>query len=358
MVNLGRVLIADPFWPQKALEGRVREIRPCVACSQGCTDELFSGGRVICLANARAGFEGERNIPRTGSPKRVMVIGAGPAGLEAAYRSAEAGHLVDLYEKSGRIGGQIWIAGTPPHKDELHELIFYYDMMLEKYNVNLHLETEVTEDLIKDIKPDFIIAAEGAEAAVPPIEGMTDDSVISAWEVLHNDPELGRRIAVIGGGAVGLETAEFLAEKGTIDPETLYFLFKYRAMSDDRLHELVRKGSKDITVFEMLPKAGRGVGKSTKWILMGNIHDYDVKIVTEAKVISVKNCTVLYQKDGEVHKAEFDNIINAAGSKPVTKMADKLNETGIPFEVIGDSTIPSTILQAIHQGFLAAMRIG
>lgn len=358
MVNLGRVLIADPFWPEKALKGLVREIRPCVACSQGCTDELFSGRPVGCLANARAGFEGERNIPRTGSPKRVMVIGAGPAGLEAAYRSAEAGHIVDLYERSGRIGGQIWIAGTPPHKDELHELIYYYDMMLEKYHVNLHLETEVTEDLIINVNPDFIIAAEGAQSSYPPIEGITDESVISAWDVLENDPNLGDRIAVIGGGAVGLETAEFLAEKGTIDPDTLYFLFKYRAMSDERLHELIKKGSRDITVFEMLPRAGAGVGKSTKWILMGNINDYEVKIITEAKVISVKNSTVIYEKDGEIHKLEFDNIINAAGSKPVRKIADKLEKTGIPFEVIGDSTSPSTILQAIHQGYLAVMKIG
>lgn len=357
MVNLGRVLIADPFWPQKALLGLAGEIRPCVACSQGCTDELFSGRPVICLANARAGFEGERNISRTASPKRVMVIGAGPAGLEAAYRTAEAGHTVDLYEKRDRIGGQIWIAGTPPHKDELHELIFYYDMMLEKNSVSLHLETEVTADLIKNVKPDFIIAAEGAQSSFPPIEGIRDESVISAWEVLEKDPDLGRRIAVIGGGAVGLETAEFLAAKGTIDAETLYFLFKYRAMSDERLHELISKGSKDITVFEMLPKAGAGVGKSTKWILMGNIKDYDVKIITEAKVISVKNNTVVYEKDGVVQKLEFDNIINAAGSDPVRKLADKLEDTGIPFEVIGDSTGPSTILQAVHQGYLAAMKI-
>ncbi len=357
MVNLGRVLIADPYWPQKARDGFPEEIRPCVACSQGCTDELFNGRQVICLANARAGFEGERNIDHTDSPKRVMIIGAGPGGLEAAYRAAEAGHHVDLYEKSGSIGGQIWIAGTPPHKQELLELVRFYETMLENYEVNLHLESEVTIELINKIKPDYIIAAEGAYPAVPPIDGMSDSTVISAWDVLENDPELGKKIAVIGGGAVGLETAEFLAEKGTIDPETLYFLFKYRAESDEKLHELMRKGSKDITIFEMQPKAGKDVGKSTKWILLGNIENYDVKIITGAKVKSVKDNIVVYEKDGEISELKFDSIINAAGSKSMRKIADRLGETGIPYTVIGDSVRPSTILQAIHDGFLAVMNI-
>jgi 2,4-dienoyl-CoA reductase (NADPH2) len=357
MINLGRVLIADPFWPEKVRQGKIDEIRPCVACSQGCTDEFFSGRSVICLANARAGFEGERNIAVTDNPKKIMIIGAGPAGLEAAYRAAEAGHSVDLYEKNDDIGGQLWIAGTPPHKQELWEFIRYYEAMLARYNVTLHLETEVTPELIKNEKPDYIIAAEGAEEILPPIDGIDDSSIFSAWKVLENDPKLGKKIAVIGGGAVGLETAEFLASKGTLDPETLYFLFKYKAESYDRLHELIRKGTKDVTVFEMLPRAGKGVGKSTKWILMGNIEDHDVKIITGAKVTSVRNSTVVYDKDGTTYTEQFDSIVNAAGARSVKTVAGKLQETGIPFAVIGDSVRPMNILQAVHEGFLAVMNL-
>ncbi|HOP63064.1 MAG TPA: FAD-dependent oxidoreductase, partial [Spirochaetota bacterium] len=351
------VLIADPFWPEKVKKGLAEEIRPCVACSQGCTDEFFSGRPVLCLANARAGFEGDRNIPVAKTPKKIMVIGAGPAGLEAACRAAEAGHSVDLYEKRNDIGGQLWIAGTPPHKQELWEFIRYYDAMLAKYNVNLHLETEVTPELIKNEKPDYIISAEGAEEAIPPIEGIDGRDVRNAWDVLENDPALGRKIAIIGGGAVGLETAEFLAKKGTIDPETLYFLFKYKAESYERLHELIKTGSKDVTVFEMLPRAGKGVGKSTKWILLGNIKEHDVKIVTGSKITSVKDNMVTYEKDGEIFSEKFDSIINAAGSRPVRKIADKLEGTGIPFAVIGDSVRPGNILQAVHEGFLAVMNM-
>jgi len=357
MINLGRVLIADPFWPEKVRQGNIDETRPCVACSQGCTDEFFSGRSVICLANARAGFEGERNIKKADNPKKIMIIGAGPAGLEAAYRAAEAGHSVSLYEKNDDIGGQLWIAGTPPHKQELWEFIRYYDAMLAKYSVTLHLETEVTPELIKNEKPDYIIAAEGAEEILPPIDGIDDSTIFSAWNVLETDPELGRKIAVIGGGAVGLETAEFLASKGTLDPETLYFLFKYKAESYDRLHELIRKGTKDVTVFEMMPRVGKGVGKSTKWILMGNIEEHDVKIVTGAKVTSVRNNMIVYEKEGTTYTEQFDSIVNAAGARSVRKIADKLETTGIPFTVIGDSMRPMNILQAVHEGFLAAMNL-
>ena len=357
MVNLGRVLIADPYWPSKAENGRAEEIRPCIACSQGCTDEFFSGRPVICLTNARAGFEGERNIRRADTPRKVMVIGAGPGGLEAAYRAAEAGHVVDLYEKTSDIGGQIWLAGTPPHKQEFLEMIRFYDAMIEKYEVNLHLETEVTAELIHQTRPDFIISAEGAMVSVPPVDGMSDEGIKTAWDVLENDPPLGKKIAVIGGGAVGLETAEFIAEKGTIDPETLYFLFKYRAESDERLHELMSKGTKEITVFEMLPKPGKDVGRSTKWILLGNLDNSGVNIITDAKVTSVKNNTVAYEKDGVSHEQMFDNIINAAGSKSVRNIADRLDKTGIEYKIIGDSLRPATILHAVHEGFLAAMSI-
>lgn len=358
MVNLGRVLIADPYWPEKAKEGRVEEITPCIACSQGCTDQLFSAKPVFCLANPRAGYEGERVVKKTKSPKKVMVIGAGPGGLEAAITAAEAGHQVELYEKSNDIGGQLWIASTPPHKGEILELVRYFDAMIEKYDIDVYLETEVTEDLIKEVKPDFIIAAEGAEPLMPPIEGIDDPKVVSAWEVLRNDPPLGKKIAVIGGGAVGLETAEFLAMKGTLSPEALYFLFRYEAESVERLRELIFKGTKEVTVFEMLPRVGKGVGKSTKWVLMGNIERLNVNVITNAKVLSMKDALVVYEINGKKESMQFDSVVNAVGSRSVKKIASKLESLGIPYKVIGDSVRPAQINDAIHEGFLAALEIG
>jgi 2,4-dienoyl-CoA reductase (NADPH2) len=357
IINLGRVLIADPYWPQKARRGAADEIRPCVSCGQGCTDELFSGKPVYCIANARAGFEGDKVVKETASPKKVMVVGAGPAGLEAAVTAAMAGHDVSLYDKAEDIGGQLWIAGTPPHKQELWELVRYYDAMLDKYSVDVVLEKEVDIDFIKEQKPDYLILAEGGAPMLPPIKGIDDPSVLSAWDVLMNDPMTGKKIAVIGGGAVGLETAEFLAAKGTVSGDLVAFLMMHNAESPERIKELMYKGSKDVTVFEMAPKVGAGVGKSTKWVLMSAIEGYNVEVLTGAKVLSIENGKVTFEKDGASETRVFDTVVNAAGSRSVRKLADAAADTGIPHAIIGDSVKPRQINNAIHEGFLAAVKI-
>ncbi len=357
MVNLGRVLIADPEWPRKAFEGRAHEIRPCVACSQGCTDQVFSGMPVFCVGNPRAGFEGERNIVKTDSPKDVMVIGAGAAGLEAAVTAAKAGHKVEIYEKSPDIGGQLWLAGAPPHKQEILEFIRYYRAMIHQYGIPLHLNTEVDIAFIRKMKPDHVIVAEGAEALLPPIQGIDDPSVLSSWEVLGKSPLLGRSVAIIGGGAVGLETALFVAAKGTLNPETLHFLFTYEAESVERLRELMFQGSSRVTVFEMLPKAGADVGKSTRWVLFDSLKRFGVRIVTGAKVSAIRQGTVFFQKDGKEEQQTFDQVVLASGSRPVRRLSDEIRDMGISFDVVGDCIRPGKINDAIHGGFLAALAL-
>ncbi|KUG03440.1 2,4-dienoyl-coa reductase [hydrocarbon metagenome] len=352
MVSLGRVLLADPYWPLKAVYGKSEQICPCVACSQGCMDELFSSRPVMCMVNPRTGFEGTRKITVTSNPKRVMVIGAGPGGLEAAWRAARAGHLVELFEKADRIGGQLWIAGTPPHKQELWQLIRYYQAMLNLYQVQVFLNTTVDIETVRQRNPEYVIAAEGAEILLPAIEGIDGQEVISAWHLLKNNIPLGRRVAVIGGGAVGLETAHFVASKGTIAPETLHFLFTHEAESPERLRQLLFKGNKEVTVFEKMPRAGKGIGKSSRWGLMNSLKNYGVNIITQAKVCSIKDGTLTFEVDGEHRSATFDIIINATGSRPIRKVADALEETGIPFSVIGDSFSIGHITQAIHQAYL------
>ncbi|PKM76455.1 MAG: NADH:flavin oxidoreductase [Firmicutes bacterium HGW-Firmicutes-15] len=355
MVSLGRVLLADPYWPLKAGNGNSEQIRPCVACSQGCMDELFAARPVMCIVNPRTGFEETRKITVTSKPKRVMVIGAGPGGLEAAWRAAKAGHQVELFEKADRIGGQLWIAGTPPHKQELWQLIKYYQAMLKLYKVQVFLNTTVDIEFVRQKSPEYVISAEGAEILLPAINGIDGSEVISAWDVLKNNVPQGKKIAVIGGGAVGLETAHFLSVKGTISPETLHFLFINDAESPERLRQLVFNGNKEVTVFEMMPQAGKGVGKSTKWGLMGSLKRHGVNIITRAKVCSIKDGILTFEVDGESRSATFDNIINATGSKPVRKLADALDETGIEFSVIGDSLNIGQIPDAIHEGYLVVM---
>ena len=196
--------------------------------------------------------------------------------------------------------------------------------MLDKYDIDVILEKEVTVDFIKEQKPDYIIAAEGAEPVKPRIEGIDDPKTVSAWDVLMNDPPLGANIAVIGGGAVGLETAEFLAAKGTLTPEAMHFLFMYEAETIERLRDLCTRGTKKLTIFEMLPKAAAEVGRSTRWVLMGSVKRYGITVYTGAKVLSLRDGTVTFEREGKTESMQFDNVVNAVGSRSVRKVADAL----------------------------------
>jgi 2,4-dienoyl-CoA reductase (NADPH2) len=181
--------------------------------------------------------------------------------------------------------------------------------------------------------------------------------VLTAWEVLRNSPRLGKSVAIIGGGAVGLETALFVAAKGTINPETLHFLFTHEAASNDRLRELMFRGTSKVTVFEMLPKAGADVGKSTRWVLFDSLDRFGIHIRTSTKVLSIDNGTVIVDAEGNEETLQFDQVIMASGSKSVQRLSLELEELDIPMEVVGDCIKPGKINDAIHGGFLAALKI-
>ncbi|MGD9149580.1 MAG: FAD-dependent oxidoreductase [Desulfobacterales bacterium] len=357
MVNLGRVLIADPLWPQKAFEGKAKEIRPCVGCSQGCTDQVFSGRPVFCVGNARAGFEGERRLTKTDHPKKVMVVGAGASGLEAAITAATCGHQVDVFEKDSDIGGQLWIAGAPPHKQEILEFIRYYRAQIKKHQIPLHLNTAIDADFVQQQNPDYIILAEGAEPSTPQIDGYDDPCVFSAWQVLKENPALGKSVAVIGGGSVGLETALFVATKGTLTPETLHFLFTYEAIGVERLRELLFRGSSKVTVFEMLPRIGQDIGKSTRWIVFDNLKRYGVKVKTSTRVTSIRDGIVIFEKEDQTKQIQFDNVILASGAQSVAGLSAEIKKLGIPFATVGDGLRLGKLNDAVHGGFLAALSI-
>ncbi|MFH2099068.1 MAG: FAD-dependent oxidoreductase, partial [Pseudomonadota bacterium] len=357
LVNLGRVLIADPEWPIKAQEGRADEIRPCVACNQGCTDRVFTGQPVFCVGNPRAGYEAERVISEVSVPKKVLVAGAGPGGLEAAVTAAQAGHDVSLYEKAREIGGQLWLAGAPPHKNDLWEFVRYYRAMIYRTSVKLHLNTEVTADLIRSEAPDHVIVAEGAEPLVPPIQGVDDSSVIGAWEVLSENPFLGKNVAVVGGGSVGLETAIFVAHKGVLSPEVVHFLLAYEAMDPARIRKLMFSGSTSVTVFEMLDRAGKDVGKSTKWVLFDNLRRFKVDVKTSTRVLSIEDGVLTWEKDGKTGSKKFDQVILASGSRPKQTLSKLVESLGVPFTTVGDCRGIGRIQDAVHGGFLAALAL-
>ena len=356
MVALGRVLIADPDWPKKAREGRPEEIRPCVGCMQGCMDRIFTGSPLCCLVNAEAGLEAERQVRPAKTRKRVMVVGSGPAGMEAARVAALAGHKVDLFERGSVLGGQLHVAGAPPGRQEFLALLDYYKVALFKAGVHVHTETEVTPERIRQQAPDAVILAEGAEPIVPKIPGVDQPFVITSWEFLSKNTPLGARVAIIGGGAVGLETAVLAAKIGTLTPQQLEFLMFHRAETDERLHELLVTGSKQVTVFEMLPKVGQDVGKTSRWVLLGELQERQVRVLTKAKVEAIEpDHTLVYTLNGEPKRETFDTVILAVGSKPTQKLSKQLTEAGLPFKAVGDTNSPRKVIDAVHEGYLAGV---
>ncbi|HEY4745364.1 MAG TPA: FAD-dependent oxidoreductase, partial [Desulfuromonadaceae bacterium] len=283
MVAVGRALIADPFFPEKARGGHEADIVHCVACGQGCFDNLFKMRPVECLCNPRAGYERARVVERADRPLRVMVIGGGAAGMSAATAVAERGHLVTLHERSNRLGGQLLLAGAPPGREEFRELAHDLQRQVERSGVQVVLNSPVDGQLLDEAAPDTVILATGGAPVTPPIPGVELPHVVQAWDVLAGTVRTGRRVAIIGGGAVGIETALFLAEKGTLSGEALKFLLVHGAESPEALYGLATRGSKEVTVIEMLDELGTNFGRSTRWGMMLDVGYYGVATRTAAR---------------------------------------------------------------------------
>ncbi|MCF8037435.1 MAG: FAD-dependent oxidoreductase, partial [Desulfobacteraceae bacterium] len=271
MVAMGRSLIADPALPEKAEQGRENEIVHCVACAQGCFDNLFNLKHVECLCNPMAGHELEADGDRAAQPKTVMVIGGGAAGMNAAIAAADRGHRVTLYEKSDRLGGQLYLAAAPPGRGEFAQLARDLEHQIKCRNIDVRFNEVVDSSVLDREKPDHVVLATGAEPMSPPIPGVEMGHVVQSWDVLAGKAYTGNRVVVVGGGAVGVETALFLAEKGTISGETLKFLLVNRAENPEVLYELCTKGTKQVTLIEMLEKIGKDFGKTTKWSMLQDV---------------------------------------------------------------------------------------
>ena len=217
MIMLGRPVLADPDWCNKAYAGRVEEIRPCIGCQEGCVNEFVEGGHPQCAVNPRTGFE--ELLPavpnKAETPKKIAVVGAGCAGLNFAVTAAQRGHKVDVFEKSDRMGGKMHAAGAPLSKYELHNYMDWLIAQVKKTKgVNVKLKTEVTNEKLKEGKYDAIVFANGSKEGLPPIPGLEETRHIEAtWLLTHPEElaETDKKIVVVGGGAVGLETAYWLA---------------------------------------------------------------------------------------------------------------------------------------------------
>ncbi|MEJ5348567.1 MAG: FAD-dependent oxidoreductase [Desulfosoma sp.] len=352
MVAMGRSLIADPRLPEKARTGREHEIVHCIACAQGCFDNLFEMKSVECLCNPLAGHERDRQVVKAPARKKVLVAGGGPAGMSAALAAHDRGHDVVLYEKSDRLGGQLWLAAAPPGRFEFSELARDLATQLAVRGVRVVLNTEVTEAVIREEKPDEVVLATGAEPITPPVPGSHLSHVVQAWDILAGRAFAGRRVVVIGGGAVGVETALYLAQRGTLSGEALKFLALAQAEDPQELFRLAVRGTKEIILVEMLDAVGKDLGRSTRWAMLQNIAVHGVKVYKSTKALEITPEGVQVQTpEGETRYVPCDTVVLAAGSRSYNPLEEKLREKGLSVHVVGDAARVGKAFDAVHQGF-------
>lgn len=357
LVCVGRAQIADPEWAHKARENRVAEIRPCVDCLQGCMDRLFAGKAVECLCNAQAGYESERRIHRVKKAKTVAVIGAGPAGLEAAVIAAKSGHHVTIFDSAPEIGGQLPLAAAPPGREEFTRLLTFYQHQVKALQISLKLGKKVEMQALRRIRPNVIILATGSRPTVPAIPGIDRPEVVSAWDALLDKVDLGRAVVVLGGGAVGVETAIAIASRGQADGETIKFLLKHQAEDFETLRTMATRGSRQVTILEMLPKIGKDIGQTNRWVFLKELELLGIEAITGAVVKSIGDKGVVYEQGKEQKTLAAESVVLALGAKPNVEIEEELKSGGFEYVKIGDVRAPRSILDAVHEGFLAALKL-
>ncbi|MGB9714645.1 MAG: FAD-dependent oxidoreductase [Candidatus Bathyarchaeales archaeon] len=327
LVSMGRALLADPYLPNKIAAGALDEINRCIACDE-CIGRLFFNEDIACTVNAALGREGEYRIEKAKVRKRVLVVGGGPAGMEAARVSALRGHEVILYEKGKKLGGQLNLAAVPPHKEEIKNLTAYLETQIRKLSVKIILGEEVTPKLVEEIKPDVVLVATGSTPIIPENMIVDGSNTMTAHDVLSGVASVGERVVVVGGGMVGAETAEFLAEKG-----------------------------KKVTILEMLKRIGIDVVPMVMMLLYSRLKELGVVMLTNAKVEKITRNSVVYEKDGEKHALETDSVVLAMGAKPNLNLVKALEGKVPELYTIGDADKPGKALKAISDGYQIAIKI-
>lgn len=324
-VGLGHEMLADPHWVNKVKKNQFEDITPCVGCNE-CLLSGFSGKHYYCAVNPTCYAEKEYALPSdTGLKRKVLIIGGGPAGMEAAITAKRRGFEVDLWEKADKLGGTLWPAGGPDFKADVLKLITYLETQCHKLGVNISLNKAATKDNIKGLDYDRIILATGANPAMPPIEGI--EKTVLATDYLTHQVTTGDNVVIIGAGLAGSEAACDLAGQG-----------------------------KNTVLIEMLPDilALANHCLNNDQHLRNMIKDRGVNVVTGAKVTKITDDSITYEKDGEVHTVSCDTVLNAAGFKPNNQLEDLLEEEyDDKVVVIGDAVAPRKILTAIHEGYHA-----
>lgn len=358
MVSMARPFLADANFVQKAYENRANEINTCIGCNQACLDHVFAMQQASCLVNPRACRETELQITPTAQSKHIVVVGAGPAGLAAATTAAERGHKVTLFDAAEEIGGQFNIAKQIPGKEEFYETLRYFGVLLDKYGVDVHLNTKITARELNVMDCDEVILATGIIPRIPQIEGIEHPNVLSYIDVLKHKIDVGQRVAIIGAGGIGFDTAEYLSH-GKSSPSTDIDAFMREWGIDMSLQ--ARGGIEDVQpIPEPSPrqiyllqrkssKIGAGLGKTTGWAHRANLLMKGVKMLAGVGYQKIDDKGLHILVNGEEQVLEVDNIIVCAGQEPHRDLVDGLDK---PYHLIGGADIATELdaKRAIKQG--------
>ena len=358
MICVARPLLADPELPRKVKEGRVDEIIRCVACNQGCFDGLFSGTGVTCVLNPRTGREGEIQMQKAEVSKKIFVAGGGPAGMAFALTAAGRGHDVTLFEKEDRLGGQIHLAAAIPGKKEFQNITRSLESRMRRAGVTVRRKAKLTAAKIKRSAPDAVVVATGAEPVEITVPGMDKPHVVNAWDVLKGQvPEVGQRVVIVGGNAVGCETAEYIASEGRPDPEVFTFLAYHRAENSGQMQALLYGNRRKITVIDIMERLADNAGRSSRWVLMKNLRLAGVELRPGTKLVEITDDAVIVETAQGRESVIADTVIMAVGSKSLNHLAGEAGMAGVETVVIGDAKSPRKIAEAIREGFEEALKI-
>lgn len=329
LVAFGRQSLADPHMPEKAMEGKLEDMIPCIACLQGCVANMFKGQPIRCLTNPVLGFESQE-VTKAEQSKKVMVIGGGVAGMYAASTAAERGHEVTLYEANGKLGGNMSLAAYPPGKGDITNMIRSYIVKCEKSGVKIIMNKEVDIEFIKAENPDVVIVASGSKTLILPIEGIDNPAIIHGSDVLEGNRVAGKKVLVVGGGMVGCETAAFLGERG---------------------HE--------VNVIEFRDTVGADVIPEHRLYLMKDFEEYNIGDITSAKVVKFFDDGVEYEApDGTRHEERgYDSVVLSMGFRNYNPFAEQLEGLGKEVHVVGDAIKARRALDATREAFDIAVQI-